>query len=329
MKIRAPWIILLAIGCFILPTTILALSPLPPDRDRPSVVSNIRASIGDKEIILSWDPAIDNVGVTGYKIYRGTKSAAQNNGSYNLSSVKVGKVTTKSIKNLLNGRTYYFVITALDAAGNESPSASLEVSAKPIATKSTTIKTVKIEPPPETSTADTENTTELSGVIHSYIGSPPMFYLHTDDGKRYQLLSQKYWRKAVLYTRGLYKGKKVPVKGKLVQNSEGHTFGISYSSINPVESELGLPAELPSSIPSSDLIAKGVIHQMETTQGTGLYLFSEDDGRKFQLFNKPDWQKAWDFMESEKRVAAYGKPVYNKTGHLYGIRFTDLVPLFN
>lgn len=62
---------------------------------------------------LTWDAATDNIGVTGYKIYKGTAS-----GIYD-SSEDVGNVTSYVVT-VPSGGTWFFVVTAYDAAGNES-----------------------------------------------------------------------------------------------------------------------------------------------------------------------------------------------------------------
>ena len=69
---------------------------------------------------LTWG-ANTETDLAGYKIYVGTQSGAYG------APIMVGKVTSYQITNLTKGTTYYFAITAVDAAGNES-SLSAEVS---------------------------------------------------------------------------------------------------------------------------------------------------------------------------------------------------------
>lgn len=104
------------------------------DTTYPSDVSNVKAVGKDKMITLSWDSATDNVGVKGYKIFYGTTSVASDTASYTMGPVDVGNVLTYDVKDLVNGTTYYFAVTAYDAAGNESEFYSTEVSATPTAT---------------------------------------------------------------------------------------------------------------------------------------------------------------------------------------------------
>jgi fibronectin type 3 domain-containing protein len=70
---------------------------------------------------LSWDksPGRD---VKGYRLHYGTSPARRY-----WRIIDVGKVTKYTISNLIAGKTYYFIVTAYNAAGKESP-ASNEIS---------------------------------------------------------------------------------------------------------------------------------------------------------------------------------------------------------
>jgi fibronectin type 3 domain-containing protein len=52
--------------------------------------------------------------VTGYRVYYGTTSRTYGSG------LNASSMTTYIVPNLTVGRTYYFAVTAYDAAGNES-----------------------------------------------------------------------------------------------------------------------------------------------------------------------------------------------------------------
>ena len=66
------------------------------------------------DVTLAWDPPL-SADVTGYRLYLGTTS-----GVYNQTS-DVGIETTTMVSNLIVGTTYYFVVTAYNSSGLESP----------------------------------------------------------------------------------------------------------------------------------------------------------------------------------------------------------------
>ena len=62
---------------------------------------------------LSWDANTES-DIAGYKMYYGDASGHYTN------TIDVGKVTTMQVSNLLNGVTYFFVVTAYNTSGLES-----------------------------------------------------------------------------------------------------------------------------------------------------------------------------------------------------------------
>jgi len=67
-------------------------------------------------VALAWEYNFtNNPTVNGFKIYYGNES-----GNYTINSNVNGQVLSGIISNLLNGKTYYIVITASDASGIES-----------------------------------------------------------------------------------------------------------------------------------------------------------------------------------------------------------------
>lgn len=71
--------------------------------------------------ILHWQPNTDS-DLAGYRVYYGT--ASRSYGPY----IPVGKdVTSYTLNGLVDGKTYYFALTAVDTSGNES-GYSVEVS---------------------------------------------------------------------------------------------------------------------------------------------------------------------------------------------------------
>jgi chitodextrinase len=98
-------------------------TPPIPDTQAPSKPGNLTAdATGPFNVNLSWGASTDNVGVSGYEIYR--------NGS--LLTTQSG--TTHSDTTVQPGQTYSYEVRAIDAAGNRS-SASNTATAKPVDTQ--------------------------------------------------------------------------------------------------------------------------------------------------------------------------------------------------
>ncbi|MEK7116938.1 MAG: fibronectin type III domain-containing protein [Patescibacteria group bacterium] len=96
-------------------TLIQSSSPFPPIPDTilPSIPTNLVATpISSSQINLSWSASTDNVGVTGYKIYRsGNQIGTSANTSY-------------SDTGLSPSTAYTYTVSAYDAAGNTSAQSS-------------------------------------------------------------------------------------------------------------------------------------------------------------------------------------------------------------
>lgn len=119
---------------------LLAVADEGGDKTVPSDVENVRATASDSSVTLTWDIATDDTGVVGYNIYYGTVSVT-NGGDANYTDLaKTGSALEYMVTGLKNGTTYYFAVTAFDAAGNESEYYSNESSATP-AGKAPTVET--------------------------------------------------------------------------------------------------------------------------------------------------------------------------------------------
>ena len=84
------------------------------DTTAPSAPSNLTATAkSSSQIDLAWTGSTDNVGVASYNVYRSTDNATFN---------AVASVTTTAHADtgLASSTTYYYRVTADDAAGNES-----------------------------------------------------------------------------------------------------------------------------------------------------------------------------------------------------------------
>jgi fibronectin type 3 domain-containing protein len=85
------------------------------DTQRPTAPGNLQVT-GEtaSSVSLTWDPATDDVGVTGYRVYRDGAGVADLDGS-------TGSYTDTSVT---DSHQYTYRVTALDAAGHESPASN-------------------------------------------------------------------------------------------------------------------------------------------------------------------------------------------------------------
>lgn len=81
-----------------------------PDAEAPSIPTNLSASnITETSVRLEWSESTDNIGVSGYAVYR--------DGDFLQNVVGQRAVT---VGNLSPGSTYLFTVAAYDAVGNQS-----------------------------------------------------------------------------------------------------------------------------------------------------------------------------------------------------------------
>gem|GEM_PF-2008362 len=94
------------------------------DTTPPSDVEELSAQVGNNSVALTWQEAIDDTGVSGYRIYSGTDEVTSENTARYSQHIDVDAVTNYELTGLQSGTIYYIAVTALDAAGNESESYS-------------------------------------------------------------------------------------------------------------------------------------------------------------------------------------------------------------
>jgi fibronectin type 3 domain-containing protein len=119
----------------------LSATPVAPDSTPPSKPASLKVLLtGTAQIALDWPASTDNVGVTGYQVYR--------------NSSLVATVTTSNFLDdgLAANTTYSYYVRAIDAAGNQS-----------LASAITSGKTVAL---------GTGTTGTLVGVVYNAAGSP-------------------------------------------------------------------------------------------------------------------------------------------------------------
>lgn len=139
----------------------------------PSAPGDVLATAGNNSVALSWEAATDNVGVTGYRVYRKTGSAYPTTGTGDPSlttPVPVlvasvgGSTTSYTDATAVNGTTYRYFVRAVDAATNAGPR-SEAASSTP-------------QPAPDT----TAPTSSISGVVQGgTYSSPAQFTLSATD----------------------------------------------------------------------------------------------------------------------------------------------------
>jgi Fibronectin type III domain len=66
-----------------------------------------------QSVTLAWDPNLDPT-IAGYRLYYGTSSGVYTQ------QIEVGNTTATLVSNLADGQTYFFAVTAYNAAGAES-----------------------------------------------------------------------------------------------------------------------------------------------------------------------------------------------------------------
>ncbi|NEW07654.1 chitin-binding protein [Paenibacillus sp. SYP-B3998] len=85
---------------------------LPVDNTAPTAPTNLSSSnVAATSATLTWGASMDNVGVTGYKIY---------NGSTLVATTANGTTLTYKVTGLTANTLYTFTVRAIDAAGNVS-----------------------------------------------------------------------------------------------------------------------------------------------------------------------------------------------------------------
>ncbi|MBI3043077.1 MAG: hypothetical protein HYY78_09655 [Betaproteobacteria bacterium] len=117
-------------------TALVSATTPVPDTTAPSTPTGLSASgASTSQIDLSWAASTDNVGVTGYRVYRDGALLAT-----------LGSVTTYQDTGLAASTAYSYTVQAIDAAGNASAQ-SAPASATTQAAPDTTSPTVSVTSP--------------------------------------------------------------------------------------------------------------------------------------------------------------------------------------
>jgi chitodextrinase len=117
-RLQAGFVALLVVGAWgVAAATVLAADTSPPSQPGTITVSGVSST----SATLKWGSSSDNVGIEGYRVYRGASG-----GPLSLITT-TDAVTSFSAKNLRSGFSYTFGVTAIDAADNESPMRTVNV----------------------------------------------------------------------------------------------------------------------------------------------------------------------------------------------------------
>ncbi|MFT2818185.1 LamG-like jellyroll fold domain-containing protein [Leifsonia sp. A12D58] len=98
-------------------------SNVAPDTTAPSVPTGLAGSLTGDTASLAWTAATDNVGVTGYTVYRGTTA----NFTADASTKVADTAATNFSDTGLTTGTYYYKVDAFDAMSNRSASSAAVV----------------------------------------------------------------------------------------------------------------------------------------------------------------------------------------------------------
>ena len=138
------------------------------DTQPPTAPTNLTATGAIGAVTLSWTAATDNVGVTGYTLYRSTVS-----GFTPSVANQVGQAPSTTYTDAVPAGIYYYRVEANDAAGNFS-AASNEASGT--ATADTTSPTVTI-PTPTTGSTVSGTITVVANATDNVVVAGVQFFL--------------------------------------------------------------------------------------------------------------------------------------------------------
>jgi uncharacterized delta-60 repeat protein len=122
------------------------------DAEPPTAPTNLSATFnaGTNAIDLSWTPATDNLGVTGYRIFRDGEA------------VSINTVTGTTFSDTGQSGTHTYAVAAIDAAGNQS-GLSNTVTATILVQSQVTLTNLSLNPTSVTAPANSLGTVTLSG----------------------------------------------------------------------------------------------------------------------------------------------------------------------
>lgn len=157
-----------------------------PDSTPPVPPQGLSKQISGTNLVLSWTANTES-DLAGYNVYQGTSA-----GIYGTPS-SLGKVTTYTISGLTSESTYYFAVSALDDASNESGNSS-ELS---VSIGDSTSPTVAIASPTSSSSYSTATSTiTLSGTASDNVGVTTVTWANAANGTSGTATGTTAWSKS-------------------------------------------------------------------------------------------------------------------------------------
>jgi TolB protein len=89
------------------------------DTNSPPTPTEVQAQSKDGAVALEWN-AVDAGGLAGYRVYRAPTSISEGADPSRVSGGRPVAEAGYTDDSAQNGTTYYYVVTAVDEAGNES-----------------------------------------------------------------------------------------------------------------------------------------------------------------------------------------------------------------
>ncbi|MFD5269282.1 fibronectin type III domain-containing protein [Streptomyces sp. NPDC058335] len=107
----------------------VSLAPTTPDKTAPLAPASVKAARGDGRATVSWARNAE-ADLAGYRVYRSTSTPVAIDTAHRISGSGLLTGSAFTSTGLRNGTRYWFAVTAVDRAGNQSR-ASANVSAVP------------------------------------------------------------------------------------------------------------------------------------------------------------------------------------------------------
>lgn len=137
----------------------LSAAPTIPGDETPPVFGGIVSAVAsdaDGSVALAWNEAVDPSAPVFYRIYAAETSGGQTFGTPTVSI----SAATHTFTGLIDAKTYYYVVRAVDAAGNEDAN-TVELS---VAAVDTTAPALTVAQPDEGQLFSSANTTIIGSV---------------------------------------------------------------------------------------------------------------------------------------------------------------------